>query len=412
VLTEQRLPGATKHEAVGSWTVRESPRLTPDQVISVYVEVLGREPTAEEISDQLAVLPDLNSMLRIALDSEEYAVRLAEADVKRTRTPTVVNIYHPDLKAFGPTPGTRSPDGNVVVGRDGQLFLSGGSNAVLDQYTGEVQLAPDWLHAWGRLIRSRRAEMDTMGIASVLLIVPDKLAVYEDLYPELIGRRGPRPAERLQGIPELKIFYPLEELRAAASCEDIYPRTDTHLTFRGNELLAASLLGLLGIELPDFSGLPMHSYAITGDLGSKFNPPVVSIISEPGTLGTTEIIADNSAEIQAVGGHIGTHRVFRNEASPDPRVVVLFGDSFGFSGTNYQSISWFIAQVFRETHFVWIPFGWDPDYVHRVGGEVVLMEGAERFVARVPHLRTDVSKISAETLRRKQPVGVEAVSHG
>lgn len=385
-------------------------RLTGEQVSSVYKQVLGRLPSETEIEAQLSTLPDLDAMLRAALDSEEYAVRLAETGSVSVRSPTVVNVYHPDLAAYGLPPGSTSSDGTAIVGHGGQLLLRGGSNAVLGQYTGEVQMARGWLDSWRELISGRRAEMETIGVASALLVVPDKLAVYEDRYPEPLERRGPRPAEQLLAAPELEVLYPLAELQDAAATEDVYLRTDTHLTFRGNELLFDSLLGPLGIESPDFSGLPMTSYPITGDLGSKFEPPIVSIVSEPGTLGGAEIVEDNRAEIEAVGGHIGTHRVFRNKTSPDPRVAVLFGDSFGFSAANYQGISWFMAQVFRETHFVWIPFGWDPDYVRRVGAEAVLVQGAERFVARVPHPRTEVAELAAETLRRKQPVGVEAVS--
>jgi alginate O-acetyltransferase complex protein AlgJ len=384
--------------------------LTPEQVTSIYRQVLGREPNDAEIVAQLAGMPDLDAMLRVALDSEEYAVRLAEAGNATSRHPTAVNVYHPDLAPFGLQPGTRSPDGSAVVGEGGQLLLSGGSNAVLGQYTGEVQMAPDWLDSWRELILTRRAEMDAMGITSALLVVPDKLAVYEDRYPVPLEHQGRRPAEQLLALPDLKVLYPLAELQAAAKEEDVYLRTDTHLTFRGNEVLFASLLGPLSIAPPDLTGLSTRSYAISGDLGSKFEPPIVSIVSEPGTLGAAEIVEDNRAEIEAVGGHIGTHRVFRNATAPDHRVAILFGDSFGFASPNYQGIAWFMAQVFREVHFVWIPFGWDPDYVRRVGAEAVLIQGAERFVARVPHPRTEVASLAAETLSRKRPVGVEAVS--
>ena len=223
-------------------------------------------------------------------------------------------------------------------------------------------------------------------MTTALLIVPDKLAVYEDRYPEPLERVARGPRSGCTRSPTCRALYPLAELRAAAPpSEDVYLRTDTHLTFRGNELLFASRGPFPGAAVPDFSALPMHSYPITGDLGSKFEPPIVSIVNEPGMLGAAEIVEDNRAEIEAVGGHIGTRRVFRNESSPDARIAVIFGDSFGFSAPNYQGISWFMAQVFRETHFVWIPFGWDPDYVRQIGAEVALVQGAERFVARVPH---------------------------
>lgn len=383
--------------------------LTATQVAATYRQILGREPSDGEIAAQLAAVPDLEAMLKIALDSPEYAERLGDSRTP-THPPPVVNIYHPDLAQFAHLPGTYSPDGDAIVGHGGQLLLRGGSNAILGQYTGEVQMAPDWLDSWRRLIHTRRLEMQAMGLASAFLIVPDKLAVYRDNYPEPLESHGQRPAERLRSVPELEVLYPLDELRAAD--EDVFLRTDTHLTFRGNEVLFTSLLGALGVEKPDFSELPMRRYAFTGDLGSKFDPPIVSIAVEPNTLRDAEIIADNRPEIEAVGGHIGTRRVFRNERATDRRVAVLFGDSFGFAAPSYQGISWFMAQVFREVHFVWVPFGWDPDYVREVGAEAVLIQGAERFVARVPHPRAEVAQLAAETLRRKQPVGVEAVFDG
>lgn len=255
--------------------------------------------------------------------------------------------------------------------------------------------------------------MRAMGVADALLVVPDKLAIYEERYPEPLEKVGPRPVERLLAVPELELLYPLAELRATAADEDVYMPTDTHLTFRGNEILFRTLIEPLGIasaDLPDFAAMPLHSYPIFGDLGEKFDPRIVSIVSEPNTLGAAEIVEDNRAEIEAVGGHIGSRRVFRNDAAPDRRVAVLFGDSFGFSAAYYQGVSWFMAQVFREVHFVWVPFGWDPVYAGEVGAEAVLIQGAERFVARVPHPRSEVAALAAETLRRKLALGVEAVS--
>jgi alginate O-acetyltransferase complex protein AlgJ len=358
---------------------------------------------------QLSAVPDLDSLLRVVLDSAEFTERMRE---ERARNAALVNVYHPDLAGFGLQPGTRSDDDIAIVGHDGSLFLCGGSNANLGQYVGAVEMEPSWLGEWRDVVLRRRQEMRAMGLASATLVVPDKLAVYEERYPEALEKVGPRPVERLLSVPDLDVLYPLAELRATATTEDVYLRTDTHLTFRGNELLFRSLLAPLGIEstgIPDFAAMPLVSYPISGDLGMKFEPRIVSIVSEPNTLGSAEIVEDNRAEIEAVGGHIGSRRIFRNEAAPDRRVAVLFGDSFGFSAAYYQGISWFMAQVFREVHFVWVPFGWDPDYVRRVGAGAVLIQGAERFVARVPRPQVEVAALAEETLRRKQPVGAESV---
>jgi alginate O-acetyltransferase complex protein AlgJ len=382
--------------------------LTREQIVSVYQQVLRRTPSEEEIGGQLASLGTLDEMLRAALDSDEYAACLRERGIESARRSAAVNIFHPDLAEWGMPPGTRSENGNAIVGREGWLFLCGGTNANLGQYVGAVDMEPGWLDEWRRVIAGREAELRELGLPSSFLVVPDKLAVYEKFYPEDLTRQGRRPVERLLAESDLGIVYPLAELQAAAEDGEVYMRTDTHLTFCGNEVLFRSVLPGLGVERPpDFSTLPMRSYPVTGDLGAKFDPPVLGIVSEPGSLGDARIVEDNRDQIAAVGGHIGTRRVFRNEKAPDRRVAVVFGDSFGFGAPNYQGLSWFMAQVFRETHFVWVPFGWDGDYVKRVGAGAVLIQGAERFVARVPHLSTEVASLADETLRRKRPLGIE-----
>ncbi len=384
---------------------------TREQVVSVYRQVLGRTPSEEEIEGQLAAVSTLDDLLRVALDSEEYAVRQLKRQADSSKAPPVVNVFHPDLAPFGLPPGTRSDDEIAIVGNDGWLFLCGGSNANLGQYVGAVEMEPSWLDEWQEVIDRRAEQSAALEIDSALLVVPDKLAVYEDRYPEELARVGPRPIERLLSVPEMPIAYPLAELRAAAATdEDVYLRTDTHLTFRGNEMLFSSVRAALGVQdPPDFSELALRSYPIAGDLGAKFDPQIVSIVSEPNSLLDATIVEDNRDEIAAVDGHIGTRRVFRNERAPDPRVAVLFGDSFGFGAAYYQGLSWFMAQVFREVHFVWVPFGWDADYVRDVGAKAVLVQGAERFVARVPHVEVDASRLAEETLRRRQPLGVERV---
>lgn len=386
--------------------------LTRDQIVSVYRQVLERTPGEEEVTGQLIGAPDLDALLRIVLDSDEYAEHLRRRGERPVLRRTVVNVFHPDLAPWGQPPGTRSDDDIAIVGREGWLFLCGGTNANLDQFVGAVETKGSWLGEWQEVLRRRAEESRSLGVASTTLVVPDKLAVYEEHYPEPLEKLGPRPVERLLAADDLGIAYPLEELRTAAgSGVETYIPTDTHLTFRGNELLFSAVLAALEVESPpDLSELQMRSYPVPGDLGGKFDPEIVSIVSEPGSLHRARIVEDNREEIAAVDGHIGTRRVFVNERAPDPRVAVVFGDSFGFGAAHYQGVSWFMAQAFREVHFIWIPFGWDPDYVQRVGAEAVLVQGAERFVARVPRLSVDASRLSEETLERKRPVGIEVVS--
>ena len=129
--------------------------LTRDQIVSVYRQVLEREPSEEEIRAQLATVPDLDSLLGIALGSEEYAERLRRRGMNAAQTPTMVNTFHPDLAEWTLQPGTRSADEIAIVGREGWLFLCGGTNATLAQYVGEAQMEPGWLKEWRQVIQQR-----------------------------------------------------------------------------------------------------------------------------------------------------------------------------------------------------------------------------------------------------------------
>src|SRR6476659_8257125 len=129
--------------------------LTREQVASVYREVLGRKASEDEIAQQLAACHDLDALLRTALESEEYAVRLRNQGARSARDPTRVNFFHPDLAQWGPPEGTRSEDGIAIVGREGWLFLCGGTNANLGQYVGAVKMEPGWLKEWREVLRRR-----------------------------------------------------------------------------------------------------------------------------------------------------------------------------------------------------------------------------------------------------------------
>ena len=130
--------------------------LTREQVVSVYTQVLGRTPSEQEIDEQIAAGATLDGLLRVVLDSDEYAAHLRKRAAAASRTEAVVNVFHPDLAPWGLPPGTRSDDGIAIVGRDGWLFLCGGTNANLGQYVGAVEMEPAWLDEWQDVVQPSR----------------------------------------------------------------------------------------------------------------------------------------------------------------------------------------------------------------------------------------------------------------
>lgn len=386
--------------------------LEREQVVAVYRQVLGRIPADEEIDGHLAAGVDsLDAILRVALDSEEFEQRTRERALRsgaleRTR----VNSFHPDLASWGHPPGTRSADGVAIVGHEGWLFLRGGSNDVVGHYTGAVDPGPDWLEQWQRVFAHRVESAQTLGIDLAMVLMPEKLSLYEQHYPDPLERLGPRPFDRVLTEIDAPLVDATAAMRAATAEHDVYLRTDTHPSFHGSATIAAVAMRALGAPVPDdLADVALDTYPVAGDLGVRFEPRIVGPYSSPGNLGDARIVEDNRAQIEAAGGHIGIRRVYANERAPDPRVLVVFSGSFGFAAADYPGHCWFYAQVFREVHFHWVPFGWDGEYLRRVGAGAALMTSGERFLARPPRLEVDTAALSAETLRSGRPVSIQQI---
>src|SRR4051794_30417165 len=88
----------------------------------------------------------------------------------------------------------------VYKGRDGWLFLIGGSNSVSSVYDRSSVLAGDDTK-WADLIEQRARRFEAMGIQYVHINVPEKLTIYDDKLwdPPIVAWRL-SPAVRLRGM--------------------------------------------------------------------------------------------------------------------------------------------------------------------------------------------------------------------
>jgi alginate O-acetyltransferase complex protein AlgJ len=375
-------------------------------VVLVYEAVLGRSPSPEEITHQQANAASVHDLLVAVSQSDERYVKAASgavhgrnADTLAPRPANVVNVHTEELEAFGMAPGTWSVDGVAVTGRRGWVFLGGGTNTILDQYRGAFALPEDFDARWTQALQARRQGAEQLGAAFVALVVPDKLAVLAADFPDPLPRMAEAPAAMLAARPELDLLYPVAELAAVPG--GAFLRTDTHLTYAGNAALAQAVGTALGVTIDHELGPErVKRYVTSGDLGSRYSPPIVEVVAAPNDHGDAEVIASNRDQIDAVGAHVGTRQVLRNDGAADERTVVVFGDSYAYSASHYQGLSWFLAQAFREVHFLWVPFGWDPEYAAEVGAGVVICQGAERFAIRPPEIQVDVRALEAQALGR------------
>jgi alginate O-acetyltransferase complex protein AlgJ len=378
--------------------------LRPDDIGAVFREFLGREATAGDIAFWMQ-FETLRSFLDGVLASEEYKQRLARRAHAQTQVPSL-NCWIDGWEHFARPIGEVSSDGVAIIGHRGYLFIYGGSNDNVAAHRGEAETPEGWMDSWQALMRDRLDYVCETGRRAAFVVVPEKLAVYPDLFPQDLTARGPRPVLTLLESAGLPLVYPQDAMRDARDKGETYLRTDSHLTVYGNLLLATATLRELGVATALVEELRYDSrpHLGAGDLGQHFDPPILEVMAPIVDGSQATLVSDNWAQITALGGHIGTRRVFRRDDAPDQRTAVIFGDSYGFGDDAYQGLSWFLAQVFREVHFVWVPFGWDPEYLDRVGAEVVICQTAERFIGRVPVARVDVQSMAQETTSQHRPL--------
>ncbi|KAB1072145.1 alginate O-acetyltransferase AlgX-related protein [Methylobacterium planeticum] len=285
----------------------------------------------------------------------------------------------------------------VHVGRDGWLFLTGGSNRVMDHYG--HGLGRWWrLRAWTRLIEARAARAAGLGIRSATLIVPEKLSVYDNLTRDLPYDPGRAPTRVLARRLARNAAYVdlLQPFRAARDGAPLYLRTDTHWSVEGYLLAYRELMRALAAVPPaEIGARPRFEAERLMDLGEKVpglpresvSHLVIPRAAERVHAGP--LVEAYEAQGRASELHSGAHVVFRN-ADPgiDRRRLVLFGDSYAHFAP--IMLTGLLAESFAEVHFVWSSsFDWG--YIERVRPDLLVFELAERFLARVPRDDYDVA---------------------
>ncbi|MDN3589676.1 alginate O-acetyltransferase AlgX-related protein [Methylobacterium adhaesivum] len=285
----------------------------------------------------------------------------------------------------------------VHVGREGWLFLIGGSNGVLAQY--RATPARWWrLRAWTKLIEARAARARGLGIRYVHTLVPEKLSVYDDRTDGLgfDARRSPARwlARRLIDNPAyVDLLGPMRAARDGPV--PLYYRTDTHWNYDGCLFAYRTLLRACGAVPPaDLFARPRFETTRVRDLGDKL-PAAPTETASHGIIDrdahrhyASPLVEAYEAAGRAPDLHVGAHVVYRNDTpGADPRTVVLFGDSYAHFAP--IMLTGLLAETFREVHFVWSS-SLDWTYIEAVRPDLLLFEMAERFLTRVPDDRFDI----------------------
>jgi hypothetical protein len=302
-----------------------------------------------------------------------------------------------------------APPAEVRVGKEGWLFLVGGTNQPLRYYTEASYFTDQDAERWSDLLIRRRDRFQREGVRYLHLAAPDKISVYPELFDGPLPQFDRHPIRLLEASLKRHdegalLVNPLDRFSTYPRKELLYLQTDTHWTLYAAQLvleLVLQKIGVRGTEKSDVTRRLRHPYRHVCDLGSKLQPPVSEEYFWVDPLPSIERFYANDLarlfEQNVTKGGPVVHRsinvAFRN-SDPDAigETLVIFGDSFmDFQNSNATML---FAENFRETHFIWSP-DIDYAYVARVGGTLVLSETAERFMISLPTDEYDIQRESA-----------------
>jgi hypothetical protein len=278
-------------------------------------------------------------------------------------------------------PGVTSSNSVAVAGFDGHLFIGDGANRWERQYRGEFNVPAEWIAAWLNLFERRQAEAARRGVVLWNLVIPEK----QPVLPQ--ARWGPQPPDGARrplkllltalGL-EARLYYAAEALIALRSQAPAYLRHNSHWTPSGCCSALLGLLGAMGVAVDAESlRLPCRRVQLSHDLAAHFfdvAPQEPTSVLEPAGVYTFE-----ARTFAATGRHTGSQYGLHNPEAPDPRRVIVFGDSFSFDAGFAVALS----AVFRDVVFVWEKkVLWDRVETDRA--DLVVWQSAERFLATVP----------------------------
>ncbi|MGA2439842.1 MAG: hypothetical protein ABSH08_02700 [Tepidisphaeraceae bacterium] len=153
-------------------------------------------------------------------------------------------------------------DGNVLIGKEGWLFLRPDGDLNFITYRGLNPLSDEQLDAWQNLLEKRNAWLAAHGIPYLVVVPPDKQTIYpERLPPELAPVRPESPLDQL--VNRLRLshspvhFLDLRPaLLAAKPSGLLYHRTDTHWNDSGAFVGYREIIHAVKDLLPQWNIVP------------------------------------------------------------------------------------------------------------------------------------------------------------
>lgn len=303
-------------------------------------------------------------------------------------------------------------ENDVLVGEDGWLFLTGGSNTPLDYYRNNKEFSRSLVNDWCNLLLERQTKL--MGIDYIHLFAPNKESVYDNKLgnyfvdfpgnPLAVLYRDASPAQA-KLLADVAV-NPISHFKKIRADYELYWKTDSHWSPAG--CLVAYQLICSKLKVKPLVDLLSRSYTeglAVMDLGVKFSPEIKEYVrfynfcKSSFRAESNELVdfKERNGLENSPGLHVGSRVKFLNPEAICKKKVVIFGDSF----SEYRSslLTGMLAETFSEVNFVWST-SLDYKFIGEISPDIVISEIAERFMPMVPKDEFDVEGFPSQCIEK------------
>lgn len=269
----------------------------------------------------------------------------------------------------------------VIVGKDGWLFLDPAYDPSLSQSRSDKPFTGEQLARWQQALQVRHDWLAQRGIRYLFVIAPEKQSVYPEYLPD--NRRYPQISRFDQLVAYLRENSDLEildlrpPLLEAKQTRRLYFKTDTHWDARGGLVASQAIVRELAKSFPEMKPLDesdcvtVRTAMSTGDLARMmglngwFVEEVEGMqLRNPGFVAQVE---SNGASWMLVTTH-------RDQNLPS---LLAFCDSFSSAFATFLS-QHFSRAVYRQQLY------FDPGQVELERPQIVIEEMVERYLSDDP----------------------------
>jgi alginate O-acetyltransferase complex protein AlgJ len=281
------------------------------------------------------------------------------------------------VKALG---GSVTPQ--VIVGKDGWLFLDPAYDPSLSQSRSEKPFTSEQLARWQQALVVRHDWLAQRGIRYLFVIVPEKQSIYPEYLPD--SNRYLQQTSRFDQLviylkenSDLEILDLRPPLLAAKQSRRVYFKTDTHWNARGGLVASQAIVRELAKSFPEMKPLDesdcvtVRTAMSTGDLARMMG------------LNGWFVEEVEGMQIRAPGFvlQVESHGtdwmlVTTNRDQHLPRLLA-FCDSFSMALATFLS-QHFNRAVYRQQLY------FDPGQVELERPQIVMQEMAERYLMDDP----------------------------